>query len=471
MTQEALAEKLFISRQSVSSWENDRTQPDIEMLGKLSEIFEVSIEELIYGQKRNVTLETQKPNYNSTLMIVFSILGSLLAGVGVVLIFVTFWQKMPMFIKAVLSFLPLIAGQTAGVYVLTKKRDKLPWCEGAGVLWTAGIAATLAMIYNIFNLEIYWHTVLIIVSLCIIPVIGLLKSVAPLVVYYACAIIWLCAAASGETLYMMLFLVALLLAGGCLFTSRLVKKENKSIRSLYSHWVSVVAAVAFAVILGGMSYYFDFYISAAGAVGICLLLLSLKDSDIAMPYRIPGLVITNFMLFASGAIYYGNIERENENIVFTFIYCLAVLCFGIYAGFAKTKSKDKFFSYYILVSTVSFLVFSITPYFFPDNYAALGNKDEIFKAVMKIIAVIANILLMISGAREKKLASINLGFISVSALTLLFVYQSGLSMIANGFLLLIFGGVLLAINFRLSRQNSKKDVVIIKEVADNDTEN
>ena len=52
LSQEELAEKLFVSRQAVSSWENNRTQPDIEMISKLSEVFNVSIEELIYGEKR-----------------------------------------------------------------------------------------------------------------------------------------------------------------------------------------------------------------------------------------------------------------------------------------------------------------------------------------------------------------------------------------------------------------------------------
>ena len=471
MTQEALAEKLFITRQSVSSWENDRTQPDIEMLGKLSEIFDVSIEELIYGHKRNLTLETKKPDYNSTLMIVFSILGSLLAGVGVVLIFVTFWQKMPMFFKAVLSFLPLLAGQSAGVFVLLKKREKLPWCEGAAVLWTAGIGATLAMIYNIFDLEIYWHTVLILISLCIIPVISLLKAVAPLVVYYACAIIWLCAAASSGTVYLMLLWVVLLLAGGCIFTSRLVKRENKGIRGLYAHWVSAAAVTAMAVSTALAFGDLHLALSSVGTVGICLLIFSLKDSDIAMPYRLPGLVFTSFMLFAGGAIYYGNLEQSNENIIFAVLQGIAVLLCGVYIIFTKTKGKDKFFNTYIAVSALSIFVFLIAYFRFPDSVSALRNKDEIFKAAMKIVAVIANILLMISGGREKKLASINLGFTSVAALTLLFVYQSGLSMIANGFLLLIFGGVLLAINFRLSRQNSKKAVTAeAQEVADNDTQ-
>ena len=90
LTQDSLAEKINITRQAVSSWENDRTQPDVEMLGRLAEVFEVSFEELIYGKKRNTNLELEKTNYNNTVTIVFSILGALLVGVGVVLIFVTF---------------------------------------------------------------------------------------------------------------------------------------------------------------------------------------------------------------------------------------------------------------------------------------------------------------------------------------------------------------------------------------------
>lgn len=52
-TQDLLAEKLHITRQAVSSWENDRTQPDIDMLEKLSEVFGISIEELIYGKEKH----------------------------------------------------------------------------------------------------------------------------------------------------------------------------------------------------------------------------------------------------------------------------------------------------------------------------------------------------------------------------------------------------------------------------------
>ena len=50
MTQNELAEKLFISYQAVSQWENGNTKPDIELLPKLAEIFDVSIDEL-FGRR------------------------------------------------------------------------------------------------------------------------------------------------------------------------------------------------------------------------------------------------------------------------------------------------------------------------------------------------------------------------------------------------------------------------------------
>ena len=52
MTQDDLAEKLSVTRQAISNWETEKTQPDIETLQKISQTLEVSIEEIIYGAKR-----------------------------------------------------------------------------------------------------------------------------------------------------------------------------------------------------------------------------------------------------------------------------------------------------------------------------------------------------------------------------------------------------------------------------------
>ncbi|MDO4392880.1 MAG: helix-turn-helix transcriptional regulator [Bacillota bacterium] len=49
MTQQQMADKLLVSRQAVSNWENDRNLPDIEMLINIALTFEVSLDELILG--------------------------------------------------------------------------------------------------------------------------------------------------------------------------------------------------------------------------------------------------------------------------------------------------------------------------------------------------------------------------------------------------------------------------------------
>ena len=52
MTQDELAEKLNVTRQAVSSWENGKTQPDVETLTQLAEVLEVSVERIIYGKEK-----------------------------------------------------------------------------------------------------------------------------------------------------------------------------------------------------------------------------------------------------------------------------------------------------------------------------------------------------------------------------------------------------------------------------------
>lgn len=52
MTQDVLAEKLCVTRQAISNWETGKTQPDIETLTRLAEIFDVSVERIIYGSER-----------------------------------------------------------------------------------------------------------------------------------------------------------------------------------------------------------------------------------------------------------------------------------------------------------------------------------------------------------------------------------------------------------------------------------
>ena len=51
LTQAKLAEKLFVSEKTISKWENGNGVPDTNILPKLCEIFDVSINELLNGER------------------------------------------------------------------------------------------------------------------------------------------------------------------------------------------------------------------------------------------------------------------------------------------------------------------------------------------------------------------------------------------------------------------------------------
>ena len=62
MTQETLAEKVGVSAQAVSKWENDMTEPDARMLLTLSDLFGTSVDNLLRGTELpEVSNDLKKP--------------------------------------------------------------------------------------------------------------------------------------------------------------------------------------------------------------------------------------------------------------------------------------------------------------------------------------------------------------------------------------------------------------------------
>ena len=49
ISQEELAEKIYVTRQSISNWENGKTYPDIHSLLLLSSLFGISLDQLVKG--------------------------------------------------------------------------------------------------------------------------------------------------------------------------------------------------------------------------------------------------------------------------------------------------------------------------------------------------------------------------------------------------------------------------------------
>lgn len=91
LTQEQFAIKLNVSRQAVSNWENNKNLPDMGMLILMSNIFKISLDELIKGDDHmnNMTekvikdgSETRRAKFN----MITSIIGCVLLCIGILLL-------------------------------------------------------------------------------------------------------------------------------------------------------------------------------------------------------------------------------------------------------------------------------------------------------------------------------------------------------------------------------------------------
>lgn len=68
LSQEELAEKLDITRQTISNWELNETSPDLKQASKLCDIFNISLDELT-GKENAILTKLDKTESNSKLII------------------------------------------------------------------------------------------------------------------------------------------------------------------------------------------------------------------------------------------------------------------------------------------------------------------------------------------------------------------------------------------------------------------
>lgn len=104
LTQERVAKELLVSRQTISNWENEKTYPDIMSVIKLSDLYEISLDELLKGDEKmmkhlNESTDVVKSNRN----LMIAILVNIVVVVGIV-IFNSVISENIYFIAGVLIF-------------------------------------------------------------------------------------------------------------------------------------------------------------------------------------------------------------------------------------------------------------------------------------------------------------------------------------------------------------------------------
>ena len=91
-TQESVAEKVNVSRQTISNWENEKSYPDIISVFELSNLYSISLDELLKGDEKMMEhLEESTNVVKSTRKLI----GAILLNIITVILLITLSMFLP----------------------------------------------------------------------------------------------------------------------------------------------------------------------------------------------------------------------------------------------------------------------------------------------------------------------------------------------------------------------------------------
>jgi transcriptional regulator with XRE-family HTH domain len=172
LTQEELAEKLYVSRTAVSKWESGRGYPNIDSLKEISAFFSISIDELLSTQKLLFIAEKEnKRNIKNICGTLFSVVDLL----SVLLII------LPLYPNTINGFIYSVSLLN---YVETSEFNKVVYWCGFLTLLVLGILKIVLLKTNLEKLNKSVTVVSVVLNVLIVLFLALTREVYALILVF-----------------------------------------------------------------------------------------------------------------------------------------------------------------------------------------------------------------------------------------------------------------------------------------------
>ena len=418
----------------------------------LREISKWKEEELISSETESILIKRYSSDGRNTLITIFSVLGSALIGTGIILLFATNWVNIPMSIKTVVSFLPLVLGQGIGVFTLFKKYDSTVFRECAAIFYTAGIYATVAIISFGFHLGTKGAVYSLICAVMTLPVMFVLDAVSPLLVYYCSVIYWgIDTMETTDSVVRFLCSVALIVLG-MLFCFLIGRKSSFSQgRYSYSLWLSVTASFYVTV---GISDSIDGFMPLIFAFFVLIYSVSRHNDEYSKPFRTIGSIgiIVMTVIYSLGKSW--GVGDDIIAALLGGIITAVIILFAVVFSVIRQR-RDIFKLIFTLGASASVLLAVISHFFEDADMTA-------FTVIINIVLIAICVGFIIRGAVRTEMITTNIGLITAITVIFIRLIDDSFSIVLKGIVFILMGLVLLIVNMRLLKK--KKSVSVYKEV-------
>ena len=398
-----------------------------------------------------------KPSFGSQrLLVVFSLLGALLIGLGIILVVAHNWDNLGRLTKTAFAIIPVLIGQAAIWYTLKRKPESRAWREGSGVFLLLAVGACLAMVSQIYHIEGEIHEFLFMWLWLALPIIYVVDSSLASLLFIGGASWYGTELAYGTYpsitpwFYWLFMLLALP------YYLRLRKERPNSNYQFFHDWAWPLSLV---VCLGTLSadlpvyMWLAYHLFLIGSYVLGKYFLDREGRILTNGWLVIGLVgAIGMLLMQSFRELWtdaprGWVEMLWQGQEFFVFVLLQFVLLGLLFLLYRKQEMEWLGNPLIYLGVLLF------------GYYWMGWYDDVMGAVL------ANLLLLgiglyhiLLGTRRDHLGILNFGLIIITLQIVCRFFDTDLSFAWRGFLFLLLGAGFFAANSYLIRQRKQREV-------------
>jgi uncharacterized membrane protein len=396
---------------------------------------------------------SKQENSPNKLYTVFGVLGSLLVGLGIILILAHNWDDFSRTTKTIFAFLPLIIGQLFVGYAILKKKNTT-WKEASGTFLFFAVGSSIALVSQIYNIPGDFSSFLLTWIVLCLPLIYLLKSNAVAILHIAFATYYACNygygyLSIGQSPWLYLVLLALVLPH---YWQLLKQNPLANITSIFN-WILPLSLV---ITLGAFvdnhdNFGYLMYVILFGLFYNIGKIPLFDDQKLRKNgYVIFGSVGTIILLLWTSFNWLWDFDMKDTFALSQEFYIALVLFImsSFFMGYSYSKQWIKGFNLFQFV----FIIFTVL--FF------VGMQNDILPTILVNILIFALGLVTIKIGTDKfHFGILNYGLLIITALVICRFFDTDMSYIIRGLLFVAVGvGFFLTNYIMLKKQKTRINV-------------
>ena len=405
--------------------------PDLTARGVLTEQSAAALREH-YGAPKTRTS-------TSMVVAVTAVLGALLIGGGIILLLAANWDLFPRVVRTALAFLPLLASQALGAFVLLRKTDAMGWREGAALLNSLAVAASIAIVSQIYHIPGEFYGFLLVWMLLTLPAVYLLRSAAAMLLYLALMILWTLSKTADLWPWGWLLLAAVLP-----LMVPMIKRGG-----LRAWWLAIAGMIAGGILLGATAshaHMHGIWIPAfAGFLAMLYVAGVALRPDELHPFRWVGFaaigVLSLVFTYAGFWDHHSIVKTSVGGVVATGVCGLAILS-GMAAASIAFVRRIPVNPFAAVFPFVTLLAFGVT--FAAEQWAAA--------LLMNVYVFALAVMALRSGLARAKFAETNAGMLLLTALIVMRFFDTDVGFLLRGLAFIAVGVGFLVVNAMLLKR-------------------